>query len=774
LLLYNEEVQEQFIMVRSLPLTESESQAFKEKVNQPTDNSLASGDHVLTMENLADIPGIGEKIRKALLDHFGSESIALKVIQDSRVDLIAAVPGIGSRQAVNLVKGAFEYQFGVSSNMLLRSPDIRKIFEDILEIIQGYANTTYAKDKLFLYFPLPPDKLDIILERQRYFANASALASVLSDEQRETLRKLLGQIRGLYRRSKPRRIEGRVIITNDDKVFDTLIQEGVDKWCPVYVISEGENAADYAQGYDLVLFISPLGMFDESIDMLDNVEMLGKDWSIDDVLPENTVNFYARNYKVIDAACSLAQIFNTLPFNESMNEFAKGLDFDGLTRVGVILKNLDENGDLAQGIDSEIDRYRNAVKVFPTATAETESWLNEQITSRISKSKVTLGGQQIITILQSADMEGADGSALRNMLPAEIVETFTTTIQEAEDKLVQMLGLTAREADWVTGIISEEISLPAKMMAAQINDLEDKLRRIFADRQFKLIKKYANDLEKMKGIVLEAVQTLLEFDLFLAVGLFSHDYELHTPDISLQYSGVGVEGANNVSLLESYLKGKHGKVQPIDYAIGKTPFNPSGTNGENCALLSGANSGGKTTTIQTLAQIITLAQAGFPVPARRAFVPIFEELYFFYKSRGMVSAGAFETTLKQFADIVVSEKSKLALFDEVEAITEPGSAANVIAGLIEVLQSDPKTCTVICSHLAREIQEATSVPVRIDGIEARGLDENLELVVDRTPRFGYLARSTPELIVERLFKLTKGPKKNVYEKILENLNRIRD
>ena len=515
MLLYNVMLQEQYIMARSIGFNELESQDFKEKDNQRKDNSLESGDHVLTMENLSDIPGIGEKIRKALLDHFGSEAVALKVIKDSRVDLIAAVPGIGSRQAVNLVKGAFEYQFGVSSNMLLRTTDIRKIFEDILEIIQGYANTTYAKDKLFLYFPLPPDKLDIILERQKYFGNASAMAHGLSDEQRESLRKLLGQIRGLYRRSKPRRIEGRVIITNDDKVFDTLIQEGVDKWCPVYAISEGENAADYAQGYDLVLFISPLGMFDESIDMLDNVEMLGKDWSVDDVLPENTVNFYARNYRVIDAACSLAQLFSTLPSNEAVADFGKNLDFEGLTKVGEILKNLDENGDLAQGIDSEIDRFRNAVKVFPTATAETESWLNEQITSRISKSKVTLGGQQIITILQSADMEGADGSALRNMLPAEIVETFTTTIQEAEDKLVQMLGLTAKEADWATGIISEEISLPAKMVSTQINDLEDKLRRIFADRQFKLIKKYANDLEKLKAIVLEAVQTLLEFDPFL-------------------------------------------------------------------------------------------------------------------------------------------------------------------------------------------------------------------------------------------------------------------
>jgi hypothetical protein len=753
-------------------INESESQDFKDNITHRRRNNH-SGDNILTLESLSDIPGVGEKVKQSLIDHFGSEAVALKVIHDSRVDLVAAVPGIGSRQAVNLVKGAFEHEFGATSNMLLRSGDIRKIYEASLDIIRGYANTTYAKDKLFLYFPLPPEKTDVILERQKYFSDASEMARGLANEQREQLKSLLGQVRGLYRRVKPRRIEGRVVITNDDKVFDVLIKEGVDRWCPVYVLSDGESGADYAQGYDLVMYISPLGVYDESIDLLDNVEILGKDWSIEDVVPEKTASFYARNYRVIDASCQLVEAFNKIPKNASVSTFTSALDFERLNKVGEILKNIDENGDLAQGIDSELDRYRNAVKVFPTAMAETEAWLNEEITSRISKSKVTLGGQQIISILQSADMEGADSGALRNMLPAEIVETFTTTLQEAEDKLVQMLGLTVREADWVTGIFSEEISLPAKMIVSQINDLEDKIRRIFAEKQFRLIKKFANELDELKAVVTQAVQTLLEFDLFLAVGLFSVDYKLQTPKISREYSGVGVEGATNLFLTESHIRGKHAEVQAIDYSIGKTPFQPEGTNGENCAILSGANSGGKTTTIQTLAQIVTLAQSGFPVPAEKAYLPVFEELYFFYKSRGMVSAGAFETTLKQFAEIVVSDKSKLALFDEVEAITEPGSAANVIAGLIEILQCDPNTSTVICSHLAKEIEEVTEVPIRIDGIEARGLDEELNLVVDRTPRFGVLARSTPELIVERLSKLAKSPKKEVYAKILDNLTKER-
>lgn len=755
-------------------LTLDESERFKGEDNQDRQQPQQEGVLSLSLEGLSDIPGIGEKVKKSLVDHFGSETVALKVILDSRVDLVAAVPGIGARQAVNIVKAAYEVQFGTSANMILRSPDLRKIFDSILGIIQGYTNTAYAKDKLLLYFPLPPSKIDVIQERQSYFADAADMARRLTDDQRVELSRLLGQVRGLYRRTRPTRIKGRVIITNDDTTFDKLISDGIDKWCPVYLLTEGENATDYAKGYDLVMYISPFGVYDDSVDLLDNVEILGKDWSIGDILPETTVSFYSRNYRVIDASCKLADTLSNLPSNKSVQEYLENLDGESLTKVADILKNLNEDGDIADGIDPDLDRYRAAVKVFPTAIAETEAWLNEEIKSRIAKSQVTLGGQQIISILQSADVDGADPGALRNMLPAEIVETFTSTVQEAEDKLIKMLGLTAREADWVIGIISEEIALPVTMVSERMNDLEDRLSRLFAEKQFKLIKKMAGQLEELKPAVSGAVQQLLEFDLFLSVGLFSYDYDLHTPDISMKYNGVGVKSARNMFLVESMLKGRHGEVQPIDYSIGTTPFSPEGTNGENCAILSGANSGGKTTTIQTLAQIATMAQAGFPVPAEVTHIPIFEEIYFFYKSRGMVSAGAFETTLKQFAEIVVSEKPKLTLFDEVEAITEPGSAANVIAGLIEILQADPNSSTVICSHLAKEIQDVCDVPVRIDGIEARGLDEKLDLIVDRTPRFGYLARSTPELIVERLAKLTKGKKKDVYAKILENLTRERD
>ncbi len=57
-------------------------------------------------------------------------------------------------------------------------------------------------------------------------------------------------------------------------------------------------------------------------------------------------------------------------------------------------------------------------------------------------------------------------------------------------------------------------------------------------------------------------------------------------------------------------------------------------------------------------------------------------------------------------------------------------------------------------------------PVRVDGIEAEGLDENNNLRVCRSPRYNYLAKSTPELILDRLVRSTKGPEREFYARLL--------
>ncbi|MFB6177371.1 MAG: hypothetical protein ABEI99_09560, partial [Halobaculum sp.] len=62
--------------------------------------------------------------------------------------------------------------------------------------------------------------------------------------------------------------------------------------------------------------------------------------------------------------------------------------------------------------------------------------------------------------------------------------------------------------------------------------------------------------------------------------------------------------------------------------------------------------------------------------------------------------------------------------------------------------------------------ETAGFDVAIDGIEALGLEDG-ELVVDRSPKKDHLARSTPELIVEKLAGDTDGGEGTFYEGLLE-------
>ncbi|MFH1803000.1 MAG: hypothetical protein ABH864_06160 [archaeon] len=166
-----------------------------------------------------------------------------------------------------------------------------------------------------------------------------------------------------------------------------------------------------------------------------------------------------------------------------------------------------------------------------------------------------------------------------------------------------------------------------------------------------------------------------------------------------------------------------------------------------CSILTGANSGGKTTLVEHAIQLLSYAYLGLPVKGNLKF-PIFSEIYYFAKNKGSMSKGAFETLLTQLSKIDPGNKT-LVLADEIEAVTEPGVAGKMIAASAQYFIN--QGCfLVIATHLGQEIQKILPQKARIDGIEAKGLDENNELIVDHNPVIGKLASSTPELIVEKM------------------------
>ena len=174
-------------------------------------------------------------------------------------------------------------------------------------------------------------------------------------------------------------------------------------------------------------------------------------------------------------------------------------------------------------------------------------------------------------------------------------------------------------------------------------------------------------------------------------------------------------------------------------------FNLSGD--YKCSILTGANSGGKTTLLEHLIQLISLFQLGLPVNGNFQ-TPIFTDIYYFAKNKGAANKGAFENLLTQMAGIKPGDQT-LILADEIEAVTEPGVAGKIISSTADYFLK--QNCfLVIATHLGYEIKDVLPEKARIDGIEAKGLDENFNLIVDHNPVLGRLAHSTPELIVEKM------------------------
>jgi len=213
--------------------------------------------------------------------------------------------------------------------------------------------------------------------------------------------------------------------------------------------------------------------------------------------------------------------------------------------------------------------------------------------------------------------------------------------------------------------------------------------------------------------------------------------------------------------------------QDVDYHLGPVPgyagtmFPFRQVSNSRSAILTGANSGGKTTLLETVSQMVIMARMGLPVPAKNGYIPDIDHV-FLYKPKRRMDAGGLEGFLKELLPLVLEvDRGSIVLADELEAMTELEAASRMIGVFIEELQKRD-SYSIIVTHMADEI--CRFVNCRVDGIEARGLDESYDLIVDRSPMIGRHAKSTPELILRKLEARSRGKEKEIYSKVLSKFD----
>ncbi|MEK6893559.1 MAG: hypothetical protein AABX07_05125 [Nanoarchaeota archaeon] len=340
------------------------------------------------------------------------------------------------------------------------------------------------------------------------------------------------------------------------------------------------------------------------------------------------------------------------------------------------------------------------LKITSKEAAEAEiERMNEEIFSQIKN--MTLSGDLFLSILN------------KNQLPNELKELIRRTL--AKNTMPESVI---------------DIGIPLKLNQKELENLIKNQSANEFSSIAENIKKHALQLKKLPENLRKLSELLILLDFVSGVSRY----------VLESHGAIEISDELLITSSENFLLENP---KPISFHLDAN---------SRCSMLTGANSGGKTTLLEHIIQFATLFHLGLPIKGN-AKMPLFSEIYYFAKTKGSANKGAFETLLTQMSEIKPGKKT-LILADEIEAVTEPGVAGKIISATAEYFIN--KNCfLVIATHLGQEIKDNLPQFARIDGIEAKGLDEFNELIVDHNPILGRLAHSTPELIIEKMSNTKK-------------------
>ena len=145
----------------------------------------------------------------------------------------------------------------------------------------------------------------------------------------------------------------------------------------------------------------------------------------------------------------------------------------------------------------------------------------------------------------------------------------------------------------------------------------------------------------------------------------------------------------------------------IDMSIGTT-------------VLTGANMGGKSVTLKTVALNTYLALCGFFVYANVASIPLFDDIIMISEeaqsvNRGLSSFGAQIVELKNLLNIIIENKFVFAIFDEFARGTNPKEGEGIVRALVALLNKK-RALSLIVTHFDH-IAELSGCHYQVKGLQ---------------------------------------------------------
>ena len=238
----------------------------------------------------------------------------------------------------------------------------------------------------------------------------------------------------------------------------------------------------------------------------------------------------------------------------------------------------------------------------------------------------------------------------------------------------------------------------------KVMEVEDAIRAKLSEA----LKPFVHDL-------CEALNALADVDLNLAKALQMKELGLCFPTISndnvATYKGIFHPEVKNI------LDKEKREYQKVDIQFGMKPV-----------IIMGANMGGKTIVLKTLAMSQYLMQFGFGIPADSAEMMIYDEMFCLTTDDQSLNKGlsSFAAEMKNIDAVIKAshdDKKILALIDEPARSTNPTEGTVLVSSLVKLLQ-DKAMSLIIVTHY--NIKTYNNKCLRVKGLENGKM--NYELV----------------------------------------------
>src|ERR1019366_1089965 len=215
-------------------------------------------------------------------------------------------------------------------------------------------------------------------------------------------------------------------------------------------------------------------------------------------------------------------------------------------------------------------------------------------------------------------------------------------------------------------------------------ELNNKIVQLAEDEAAEITRILVELTERLRGNLGPlrfAVETIAEFDSTFARARFAREFDCTLPEFTSEITGdasLELKGARHPVLADT-LRAHGRSVVPITLALG-------GPNAETVLVISGPNTGGKTVALKTVGLAVLAAQAGIPVAAQTARLPLVDRVHVDIGDEQSIAADLSTFSahmLNVRAMLEAATPHSLVLVDELGTGTAPEEGAALAVALLD-------------------------------------------------------------------------------------------